>query len=192
MIRPHPASWLLLGLAVLFAVSSREGMALFLGCLGLALFAGVAATSHLRLLLRRSRWLLLTMLMMFGWLTPGTPLPNIPGASQEGLLLAAASIARLFIALSTVALVLKALSPAELVAGMRSLLTPLALLNISRDRIAVRLALTLNEVETSRSGESRELGRMETTLTLPAFAFGAADFGLGALAVALFIGAWLG
>ena len=131
------------------------------------------------------------MLVMFGWLTPGTPLLNIPGASQEGLLLAGDNVARLLIALSIVALILKALSPSELVAGMRSLLAPLALLKISRNRIAVRLALTLNEVETSRIGESSEQGRMASTLTLPASVFGMADVILGLLAGALVLGAWL-
>ena len=191
MKRPHPASLILLGLAALVAASSRDGMALFLAGLGITLVALVAATSHLRLLVRRSRWLLLTMLVMFGWLTPGTPLLNIPGASQEGLLLAGDNVARLLIALSIVALILKALSPSELVAGMRSLLAPLALLKISRNRIAVRLALTLNEVETSRIGESSEQGRMASTLTLPASVFGMADAILGLLAGALVLGAWL-
>ena len=191
MRRPHPASLILLGLAALLAASSREGMALFLGGLALTMVAFIAATSHLRLLLRRSRWLLLTMLVMFGWLTPGTPLLNLPGASQEGLLLAADNIARLLIALATVALILKALPPPELVAGMRSLLAPLALLKISRDRIAVRLALTLSEVEASRSGESSESGPMASPLMLPAPFFGATDFFLGALTGALVLGAWM-
>ncbi|MCX7149169.1 MAG: hypothetical protein NTY05_07115 [Rhodocyclales bacterium] len=188
---PHPASLIMLGLAVLVAASSRDGTALFVGGLGLILVTLAVAGSHLRLLLRRSRWLLLTMLVMFGWLTPGTPLPGIPGASQEGLLLAADNLARLFIALSTVALILRALPPSELVAGMRSLLAPLALLKISRDRIAVRLALTLNEVEISRHGSSSEPTRMATALTLPASAFGATDFVLGALTGVLMLGAWL-
>ena len=187
----HPASIILLGLAALLAVSSRDGIGLLLGCLLLTLLALLAATTHFRLLLRRSRWLLLTMLVMFGWFTPGTPLPNIPGASQEGLLLAANSVARLLVALSAVALILNALPPAELVVGMRSLLAPLALFRISRDRIAVRLALTLNEVETSRSGQGSEPARQETTLTLPVAFFGATDIGLGALTAALVIGAWL-
>ena len=191
MRRPHPATLLLLGLAVLLAASSRDGMALFLGGLGLILAAFIAAATHLRALLRRSRWLLLTMLLMFGWLTPGTPLTAIPGASQEGLLLAAENIVRLLIALSTVALLLKALSPPALVAGMRSLLAPLALLRISRDRIAVRLALTLNEVETSRKGVSSEGDGMEATLTLPASVLSAADVVLGALAGVLVLAAWL-
>jgi len=189
--RPHSASLILLGLAVLVAASSRDGMVLFLACLGLGLTALIAAVSHLRLLVRRSRWLLLTMLLMFGWLTPGTPLPLIPGASQEGLLLGAESLARLLIALSAVALILKALSPAELVAGMRSLLAPLALLGISRDRIVVRLALTLEEVEAARKGPDDGQSGVAATLTLPAEVFGATDFFLGILSGSLLLGAWL-
>lgn len=191
MKRPHPASLILLGLAALLAASSRDGINLLLGSLGLVTAALIAATSHLRLLLRRSRWLLLTMLVMFGWFTPGTPLSFIPGASTEGLLLAADSLGRLLIALSIVALILKALSAPELVAGMRSLLAPLVLFKVSRDRIAVRLALTLNEVEVSRQGMSSEPGHVESTLVLPGSSFGVADSILGVLTGVLALGAWL-
>ncbi len=189
--RLHPASLILLGFAALLAAARHEGLVLALGCLGLTLVALIVAASHMHLLLRRSRWLLLTMLLMFGWLTPGTPLASIPGASQEGLLLAAENLARLLIALSTVALLLNVLRPPELVAGIRSLLAPLAWLNISRDRIAVRLALTLNEVESPNAGDGGGSGCMATSLALPASVPGAADLALGALAAALVIGAWL-
>ena len=191
MKHPHPASLILLGFAALLAASSRDGLALFLGGLGLTVAALLAAYSHLILLLQRSRWLLLTMLVMFGWLTPGTPLPGVPGASQEGLLLAAGNIARLLIALSTVALILRALPPPALVAGMRSLLAPLRLIRISRDRVAVRLALTLNEVESSRQAGGRGPGHMPSILTLPAAGFAAADLVLAALALALILFAGL-
>lgn len=143
------------------------------------------------MLLRRSRWLLLTMLVMFGWMTPGTPLPVIPGATQEGLLLAADNIARLFIALATLALLLKALDPPKLVVGMRSLLAPLVLLGFSRDRIAVRLALTLHEVEASRNGESGDPEKMASSLVLPSFGLGTIDFLLVGLSCALVLGALL-
>lgn len=191
MKRPHPASLILLGLASIFAASSRDGTSLLLGALGLALMALILATSHSRLLLRRSRWLLLTMLVMFGWFTPGTPVSGIPGASWEGLLLAAENLGRLFIALSVVALVLKALTATELVAGMRSLLAPLELLNVSRDRIAVRLALTLNEVESSGDDGRSKVERVASTLTLPASGFGVTDAIAGAFTAALLLGAWL-
>ncbi len=191
MRRPHPSSLILLGGAVLLAAASRDGIFLYLACSGLTLAALIAASSDLHLLLRRTRWLLLTMLVMFGWFTPGTPLSGIPGASQEGLLLAADNIARLLIALAALAMLLKSLTPAELVAGMRSLLAPIAFLGIPRDRIAVRLALTLREVEASRHGVSNEPSIVATSLALPAFVTGATDFLLGGLSAALVLGALL-
>ena len=191
MNRPHPASLIQLGLAALVAASSSDGTPLFLSGLVLSLLALAVSGSHLRLLLRRSRWLLLTMLVMFGWLTPGTPLANIPGASLEGLLLAADNVVRLLIALATVALILKALPVPELVAGMRSLMAPLTLFGIPRDRIAVRLALTLNAVETSRKSESQEFGCMASSLTLPAPTPGMADLLGGGLAGTVGLAGWL-
>lgn len=190
MKSPIPASLLALGFAVLVAASSREGAALFACCAVLALAATALAAPHFFPLLRRSRWLLLSMLLMFGWLTPGTPLPGAPGASLEGLWLAAENLARLTIALAAVALVLNSLSPAALVAGLRSLLAPFAALRISRDRIAVRLALTLEEVEAARSGNGDQ-GPAADRLSLPASAPGLADLLLGIVSGALLLGAWL-
>jgi energy-coupling factor transport system permease protein len=178
----HPSSLILLAAAVLLALASREGVSLYFACSALALAALILAASGLRLLVRRSRWLLLTMLVMFGWFTPGTPLPGIPGASQEGLLL---------VALATLALLLKALTPAKLVAGLRSLLAASSLPGPWRDRIAVRLALTLQEVEASRIGQREEPAGLASSISLPAFGFGATDYILGALSGALVLGALL-
>ena len=175
---------------MLLAAASRDGIALYLGCSGLILAALIAAPSDLHLLLRRSRWLLLTMLVMFGWLTPGTPLPGIPGASQEGLLLAVDNIARLLIALAALAMLLKGLDHPRIVVGMRALLAPIELLGFSRDRIAVRLALTLQEVEVSRNGEGREPAN-RSSLVLPSHAPGATDFFLGVASAGLALAALL-
>lgn len=191
MNHPHPASVILLGLAVLLAASFRQGIEIVLGAVALAVVALLVAPARLRQLVRRSRWLLLTMLVMFGWLTPGTPLPNVPGATGEGLSLAADNIARLMVALSIVALMLHALSPPQLVAGIRSLMMPLALLRISRDRIAVRLALTLKEVESSRLPDRREADELASTLSIPASAIGLSDLALGAVAGGLVLAASL-
>ncbi|MDP2135313.1 MAG: hypothetical protein Q8J99_17055 [Sulfuritalea sp.] len=166
-------------------------MLLFTASVALMLIALLAAGSHLSLLVRRSRWLLLTMLIMFGWLTPGTPLPIIPGASEEGLLLAAENLSRLMVAISVVALILKALPAAALVAGLRTLLLPLALLGVSRDRVAVRLALTLEEVEAARREPAVDPGSAAARLSLPATTVGVSDFLLAALAIAVLFLAWL-
>lgn len=191
MNHPHPASQLLLGLSVLLAASSRQGTELSLAFLLLAVAAIIAARVHLFLLVRRSRWLLLAMLVLFGWMTPGTPLPGLPGATREGLQLAADNLERFLIALAVVALILKVLPPVRLVAGLRSLLAPLALLNLSRDRIAVRLALTMQEVESSRNGDEVNQPAAGRVLLLPSQTRNATDWLLGLASVALLLFAWL-
>jgi len=115
----------------------------------LLLLAALAAGSRLRLLVRRSRWLLLMLLLIFGWMTPGTPMPALPGASFEGVQQGGDHVARLLLALAALALMLRLLTPVELVTGARTLLAPLALLGPWRDRLAVRVALTLEAVENS-------------------------------------------
>lgn len=188
MNRPHPASLLLLGFAVLVAASSRQGAALYLSGALLATTATFAAAARWRALLGRSRWLLLSLLVLFGWMTPGTPVPGVPGATAEGLALAAEHLMRLLLALAVVALLLRTLAVAELVAGVRALMAPLAPFRVSRDRFAVRLALTLNEVEAARGGEIRD---GHDVLHLPAAEPGLSDWLLVAAAVSLLVGAWL-
>ena len=153
-MRPlHPASLILFGLAFLIAGSTRGGIGLGVIALGSAGFALGRARRHFLIILRRSRWLLLTMLMLFGWMTPGTAVPGLPMATREGLSLAAEHVARLLLAIATVSVLLSRLSPAELVSGLRTLLAPLAPLGGFRDRLAVRLMLTLEEVESARRGD---------------------------------------
>ena len=185
---PHPASQIVLGCAVLVAASAREGWTLALATLVLVGGAACVAPGHLGPLLRRTRWLLLTLVAMFGWLTPGTPLAWVPGASEEGLALAAAHGARLLLALAVVALLLRSMAIPDLVAGMRSLLAPVAPLGVPRDRIAVRLALTLDEVEATRSGRDAAI---PDVLSLPDRGLGAADWLAGLGSAILLLGTWL-
>jgi len=187
MTRPHPVSLILLWLALLVAAAARNGLLLALVCLALVALAFVAAPMHLRRLLRRSRWLLLTLFMLFAWMTPGTPLGWVPGMSIEGLQLAAEHVIRLLLALAALALILQLLSPVELVAGMRSLLAPLALFGLPRDRIAVRLALTLEEVERAQGAASVS----GDVLHLPQASPGTSDALLGLVTAALAVTVWL-
>lgn len=191
---PHPASLILLWLALLIAVAIRSGLPLLLICLMLSLFALLKAVTHLRRLLRRSRWLLLTLFIVFAWMTPGTPLPFMPGASSEGLHLAIEHSARLLLALASLALILQALTPVQLVAGMHALLSSLRWVGISPDRMAVRLMLTLEEVESARD-EATSLRKSASASTdvlrLPQAQVGVADAALGMASLALLASLWL-
>ena len=100
-------------------------------------------------LLRRLRWLLISMLAVYGWFTPGTALwpalgaaaPTIEGLS-EGLLRAAAL---LLIALAAQLLITNIARP-QLLGALYWLAQPLRLLGLSRERLALRLVLTLDAV----------------------------------------------
>lgn len=171
----HPASLILLGFAFLLAASTRSGALLLLLCLVVSCLALVLARRHFAAILRRSRWLLLTMLALFGWMTLGTPVPGLPGATREGLLLATDNMARLLIAIAVVALLLDRLSPSALVCGLRSLLAPLGPLGEFRDRLSVRLMLTLQAVDSARSGAGENAPSV-AGLALPVAGKGPADY----------------
>lgn len=170
----HPASLILLGLAFLLAASTRSGVLLLLLCLASTGLAIGLARRQFRAIVRRSRWLLLTMVVLFGWMTLGTPVSGLPGATREGLFLAMENISRLLIAIAVVALLVGALSPPALVSGMRTLLAPLAPLGDFRDRLSVRLMLTLQEVEAARADATAEPPR--EYLGLPLAGSGPADY----------------
>lgn len=172
----NPASQIFFGLSFLVSGSGQSGWVLG----GLAVLAAVLALQFGRpqflSILRRSRWLLLTMLILFSWLTPGTWIAGMPGVSKEGLLLAAENMARLTIAIASVAILLKVLEPSALVAGLRTLLGPLSLLGNFRDRLAVRLVLTLDAVDAGISKES-EVANLDR-LALPSAGLRVADVAL--------------
>jgi energy-coupling factor transport system permease protein len=100
-------------------------------------------------LLRRLRWLLVSLLIVYGWFTPGvTLLPALMAVSPtleglgEGLLRGGAL---LLIALAAQLLMLATPRP-QLLAALYWLAGPLRFLGVSRERLALRLALTMEAV----------------------------------------------
>lgn len=183
----HPASLILLAAAFLLASGSRSGSGLFLVFAGASLCALWAARRQFLLILHRSRWLLLTMLVLFGWMTPGTSVDWLPGASLEGLQLAAEYLARIGLAMAAVAGLLTAMSPLALVAGLHGLLAPLARFGDFRDRLAVRLMLTLEEIDvagsSTLSGDVRALSLVRRSPGIADALLGLASSALLAVAV---------
>lgn len=100
-------------------------------------------------LVRRLRWLLISLMVVYGWFTPGTALwPALGAASpvreglSEGLLRGGAL---LLIALAA-QLVMRATPRPQLLAALYWLARPLRAIGVSRERLAVRLSLTLEAV----------------------------------------------
>ena len=195
----HPAVRLLAWGSVVAMGQGLEGRSLLLG-IGMAMGMGLyMAVDHLRRLLRRARFLLLTIGLLFVCGTPGEAL--IPGLgvlspTAEGLSMAAVHGGRLLLVLALLALLLQLTAAEALVAGVYGLLKPFAAL--PRERVALRLMLVLQYAE-EQKGQGRRRSWREwlewlegegadepsQTLTLHAAPLGRLDFALIAILAAV-------
>jgi energy-coupling factor transport system permease protein len=118
-------------------------------------------------LVRRTRVLLIALIVFYAFATPGAPLVTVWEApTQEGLLAGALQAWRLLLMITALALLLARLSREQLLAGIYGLLAPAKPLGLPLERIAVRICLTLQYAESGLYGNSlRE--RWEAALTLP-------------------------
>lgn len=122
--------------------------------------AALLARPHFTQLLKRTRWLLLSIAVLFALATPGVflvpELGNL-GPTREGLLLALTHLLRLTLVLALLAILLQFTPVDDLVAGLYGLLWPFAWLGLERERVALRLLLVLRYVELApRGGNWRE------------------------------------
>ncbi len=121
-------------------------------------------------ILNRSRWLLLSLLVLFLWATPGV-YPNnllaILGITTEGLDEALTHGARLLAILAMLALLLERLNHQQLISGLYTLMKPLARWGDARRMIAVRLMLTL---EFAAEGEREEWRGLTSSASTKALA----------------------
>lgn len=112
--------------------------------------AFLLATHRSRQLLWRTRWLLLSLLLLFLFATPGEYLPGLAGQlgiTREGLAQGGEQIGRLLILLLSLALLHEHLGNQGLMTGLYWLLQPFAW----RDVTVVRLMLVLEYVEQKSS-----------------------------------------
>ena len=121
-----------------------------------ALIAGVwFASKRLGLLLKRTRWLIVSLLLLFALATPGLYLlPQLGslGPTEEGVRLGVEHLMRLVFVVATLAVLLEKTGVEGLVAGLHGLIRPLAWLGLDRSRVAMRLLLVVQYVEQSAPG----------------------------------------
>lgn len=196
-MRLHPATqiliWCLLVAAMQFLPAGRLLMAASLVLL-------IAfAWSHRKFiqLLRRTRWVMFSLWLIYAFTTPGDALLDVLfSPSREGVLEGGLQMMRLLAALAGLAILLDRLPRQQLMAGLYSLFMPLQWLGWSRERLAVRLALTLHyaEVAMLRASMSwqdnlRSLFEPPTeeqkTMELPVYHFMLTDACLLAISVSL-------
>jgi len=146
----HPAAQILTWCVL---VVSMQAMAIvpLLMTAGVILLGAFSFSRHKFIqLLRRTRWIMLSLLLVYAYSTPGQPLSDsfgMFGPSREGLLDGVLQLTRLLAALAGLAILLDRLHRQQLIAGLYTLLAPMQWIGLSRERLAVRLALTLHYAE---------------------------------------------
>ncbi len=101
-------------------------------------------------LLRRSRWILFSLLLVYAFATPGQELwswsyaPTLEGLQDGGI-----QLCRLVSMLAGLSVLLTLLSREQLIGGLYSLSYPLRFIGWSSEHLAVRLALTLHYAESA-------------------------------------------
>ena len=170
-LMPHPAVLIFLWVCLVITAQNLGAGALLAAGTALLAIAYMQNAARLRSLLRRTRWILFSLLLIYAYVTPGTALwPMLAQFSPtlEGLYGALLQLSRIVAALAALAILLNLLPRQQLVSGLYVLAYPLRFMGIARERAAVRLALTLHYAESAlaQPGSGWRV-RMDEMLTPP-------------------------
>lgn len=148
----HPTVRLIIWGALAALAQDLPFGGLLLAC-AFALAAGAwFAPQRLGGLLMRTRWLIVSLLVIFALATPGVfllPALGNYGPTVEGVRQGLEHLMRLLFVLATLAVLLQLTGVEGLVSGLHGLILPLAWLGLDRGRVAMRLLLVLQYVENS-------------------------------------------
>lgn len=146
---PHPAARLLSWLLIVLALQFFAWPALLVAALGFAVLGG-EVRRRWWVLVRRARWLLLSLGLILAYGTPGDAWLDLAWApTAAGLREAGLHAARLVVMLGALAWLFSSLPRERLMAGLWALLRPLGRLQLAADRLVVRLALVFTYLENS-------------------------------------------
>jgi energy-coupling factor transporter transmembrane protein EcfT len=147
----HPAFLILLLLvlaSMLFRYSLAAMVLVLAVLLGMAVASGQGAFGGILKALRRIRWLLLSIVVIYLWVAPEAGPAGrswyVPSWNELDLALRRAGV--LVVLVSAVELLRRHTSPARMAAGLVGLLSPLAWVGVDTGTFARRLALTLDAV----------------------------------------------
>ncbi len=185
----HPASQILIWCLLVAAMQFLPPCRLVIAGVTSLLFAFVLSRHKFIQLVRRTRWIMFSLWLIYALTTPGLPLSESLGSlspTREGLQEGGLQLIRLLVALAGLAILLDRLHRVQLMAGLYSLFRPLSWAGLSRERMAVRLALTLHYAEVALLRESRSWqavlhsldenqAETSTSLELPVYLFTSRD-----------------
>jgi hypothetical protein len=151
----HPAVQIYVWVCLTLAAQMLSAYALTPLALMLAVFSFKICPARFFLLLRRTRWILFSVFLIYAYTSPGDlAWPQLGAFSPvaDGITGGLLQIMRLVTVLAGLAILLTLLSQSQLITGLYTLSRPLRLFGLSRERVAVRLALTLRYAESAMQG----------------------------------------
>ena len=143
----HPATRLFLWLLLLIAVQCLSGSLLAVAILVLPVFPWHVLRRGVKLVWR-TRWLLLSLFVVFSWGVAGEPLwDGVAAPTYEGLVESTIHLARLILVLMLVAAFLEMTPFGDLLVATHTLFSPLRKVGFDPDRGVIRLMLVLRYAE---------------------------------------------
>ena len=147
---PHPAVQIYIWVCLTLAAPMLSTYALMSLAGILTASAIMFCATRFIILLRRTRWILFSVFLIYVYISQGESLwPQLGVFSPvaDGIADGFLQLLRLLTVLAGVSILLSLLSQSQLIAGLYMLSRPLSCLGLSRERLAVRLALTLSYAE---------------------------------------------
>jgi len=151
MLKPKPVILIACFLVQVASLAFPSVPVLLLSTLLLALLYHRSDITFLQsawMMLHRMRWFLFSILVIYCWFTPGTPLVHgmlfsgwLP--SVEGVSSGLQRVLALVLVIASVNLLLRSLSQTQLLAAIYLLVRPLQLIGIKAEVIALRMTLVL-------------------------------------------------
>ena len=165
----HPASLILIWLAFAFSIPWLRPVELVVITGLFSLLLIWRHTSQYFKLIRRSRWLLISIMLVYAFATPGVaeiPALGAYSPSREGLLAGGLQVLRLITLLASLTLMLASVLRDRILAGLYVLSLPFRFLGVNVDRFAARTWLTLNYVEKAEQTEIKRFGQWRERLQM--------------------------
>jgi energy-coupling factor transporter transmembrane protein EcfT len=164
----HPSVRIVLLMLLAVTVQFMALQALVIAGSALVAMAIYWHVGLLRKILYRSRWLMMTLLLVYAFATPGEYVRGWDAGiapTYEGLREGMLQAGRLAMMLTALALLLGTTQRPDLMAGIYRLLLPLQSLGVPADKFTARLWLTLHYVELEQPREKTAFGSWFDTIS---------------------------
>lgn len=148
---------LLVIITMLVALSPERVVIITIALLLLVILKGKIYWQAIRQMCWRMKWLWLSLLILYGWFIPGSPIfftdivPLILIPSSEGLIMGGLRALVLFNIISAVVLIVKSTTKEALIVSIMWLMTPFKLFKMDTGVFAARLVLTMERVTETES-----------------------------------------